>query len=97
MKSAYDLALERLARQGIEPPRAEGLPEHTRARIEEVRRRAEAELAELEILRRDRVRKLADAGALEQAEERYSIDRRRIEERRDRELARLRREHRPDS
>src|SRR5436305_13070566 len=49
MKSAYELALERLERQGIERPREESFSDELRAGIAEARRQAEAKLAEIEI------------------------------------------------
>src|SRR6185295_17604799 len=50
MKSSYELALERLAGQGIEPPREEALSPEVRQRVAEARQKTEAKLAELEIL-----------------------------------------------
>ena len=88
MKSAYELALERLENQGIERPG--DLDEATRQRIAEVRSKAAAELAKLEILHRDRLRALGDLVAARRAEEEYAIDRRRLEERRDGAIAGLR-------
>jgi hypothetical protein len=88
MKSAYELALERLDSQGIERPGA--LDEATRRQIAEVRSKAEADLAKLEILHRERMGKLADPEAVRRAEEEYAMDRRRLEERRDGAIARLR-------
>lgn len=85
MKSSYELALERLDREGIERPREEGLDEALREQIAQVRRQAEAKLAELEILYEDRRRK-GDA----QDEEDYLRERRRIEQARDRKLDKLR-------
>ncbi len=90
MKSAYELALERLEKQGIEPPRDEALDEETRERMAEVKRKAKAELAQLEILHRDRSQAPGDPAAAAQAEQDYLLERRRIEERRDRELEKLR-------
>ena len=90
MKSAYELALERLEKQGIERPREEALDDATRERIAEVRAKAKAELAQLEILHRDRKRAETDFEAAGKAEEDYLLERRRIEERRDRELEKLR-------
>lgn len=79
MKSAYELALERLEAQGIERPREASLSGEDRERIAEVRRQAEAKLAELEILHRDKLRKLDDPGKVEEQEEYYRLERRRIE------------------
>ncbi len=90
MKTAYEAALEWLERQGIEVPRDEALAEEVREKVAEVHRRADAGLAELEILHRDRLRKLPDPVAREAAEREYRADRRRIEERREREVRKLR-------
>lgn len=88
MKSAYELALERLDGQGIERPGA--LDETIRRQIAEVRNKAEADLAKLEILHRERLSAQADPLEARRAEEEYAIDRRRLEERRDAAIARLR-------
>jgi hypothetical protein len=90
MKSAYELALERMEREGIERPREDAVSAATRAEMDDVRRRAEAKLAELEILHRDRRRKLADPAASEEEEKEYRGERRRIEEERERRLEKLR-------
>ncbi len=90
MKSAYELALERLEKQGIERPREEALDDATRARMAEVRNKAKAELAQLEILHRDRLKSQSDPAAAAQSEQEYLLERRRIEERRDRDLQKLR-------
>ena len=88
MKSAYELALERLASRGIERPGS--LDEATRKKIAEVRAKAEADLAKLEILHRERMSAEADPAKAHRAEEEYAVDRRRLEERRDTAIARLR-------
>ena len=91
MKSAYDLALERLEREGIERPREEALSDEVRREMAEVRSRAEAKAAELQILHRDRLKRLYEPEAREQEEEDYRRERRRIEDDRDRKLDALRR------
>ena len=91
VKSAYELALERLEGQGIERPREESLSDDQRAQVGEHRRQAEAKLAELEILHRDRLRKIGDPEAREKEEEEYVRERRRIEEQRDAKIERARR------
>jgi hypothetical protein len=88
MKSAYELALERLEKQGIERPREEAHSAETLEKIAEVRRQAEAKLAELEILHKDRLRK--DPMKRQEEEEDYVRERRRIEEDRDRKMEKLR-------
>jgi hypothetical protein len=90
VKSAYELALERLEGQGIERPREESLSDDQRAKVGDLRRQAEAKLAELEILHRDRLRKIADPEAREKEEEEYVRERRRIEEQRDAKIGKAR-------
>ncbi len=92
VKSAYELALERLESEGIERPRETALSDEARARIAEVRRHAEAKLAELEILHRDRLRKLYEPEKRQQEEDEYVRERQRIDEDRDRKLRKLREE-----
>jgi LPS O-antigen subunit length determinant protein (WzzB/FepE family) len=89
MKSAYELALERLEKQGIERPREEGLGSEVQQKIAEARQHAEAKLAELEILHRDRLRK-ADPAKRQEEEDDYVRERRRIEGDRDRKIEKLR-------
>lgn len=91
MKSAYEAALERLEGQGIERPREDALSDETRQAMAEVRSRAEARLAELEIMHRQRLAKSADPAHRRQEEEDYRRERRRIEEDRDGKIEKLRR------
>jgi hypothetical protein len=88
MKSAYERALERLDEKGIERPG--DLDEATRERIAEVRRKAKADLANLEILHRQQRRAQPDPHEARRSEEEYAAERRRLEERRDAAIARLR-------
>lgn len=90
MKSAYEIALERLEQRGIEKPRDEALSEEERAGVAEIRSKARAELANLEILHRDRMSKQDDPAARHQEEQAYLSERGRIESRRDREVRKLR-------
>lgn len=92
VKSAYEAALERLEAQGIERPREESLSDEVKQRIAEERSKAEAKLAEIEILHRDRLRGMYDPveREKEEEEEEYRAERERIEERRDREIATIR-------
>lgn len=90
MKSAYQIALERLAEHGVAPPSPETLSDEVRRAMEAARSKAEASLAELEILHRDGLAKIVDPAGMADAEEKYFEERRRIEERRERELERLR-------
>jgi hypothetical protein len=89
MKSAYELALERLEQRGIERPREQGLSAETQEKIAEVRRQAEAKLAELEILHRDGLRK-GDPFKQQDTEDNYVRERRRIEDDRDSKIEKLR-------
>ena len=89
MKSAYELALERLERQGIDRPREDSLTDEVREQMAEVRRKAEAKAAELEILHRDRLAKLGDPAQREAEQADFRRERLRIEEGRDRKLRRL--------
>ncbi|MEO1366015.1 MAG: hypothetical protein AAFX50_02475 [Acidobacteriota bacterium] len=92
MKSAYELALERMESQGIERPDQDALSDDDRARIQEIRRRAEAKLAQLQIMHRERLAKLSSFGEREQEEEEYRIERRRIEDDREGKLEAIRRQ-----
>lgn len=89
MKSAYEAALERLESRGIERPREESLTAEVRQEMAEVRQRAEAKLAELEILHRDKLKRVDPATRAEE-EEHYRRERRRIEEDQERKVAALR-------
>ena len=89
LKSAYEAALERLERQGIERPRQEALSDQIRQEMAEIRNRAEAELAQLEIMHRQRLGR-TDALARHQELEDYRRERQRIEDQRDEKLLRLR-------
>jgi hypothetical protein len=90
LKSAYELALERMSAQGIEPPREESLGAEGREKAAALRQKAEAKIAELEILHKSSLAKIFDPAAREKAEEEYRRERRRIEEERDRQIGKLR-------
>jgi hypothetical protein len=90
MKSAYELALERMEKQGIERPREETFSDEARELIAEARRKAEASLAELEILHKNRLKTIYDPAKRQEEEEEYLRDRRRIEELRERKVEELR-------
>ena len=77
IKSAYERALERMESEGIERPREEAFTAETLAGMEEARKRAEAKLAELEILHKGRLRKLQDPAAFATEEKEYQAERRR--------------------
>jgi hypothetical protein len=90
MKSAYELALERLEAQGIERPREEAFSEETKRAIAEARRVTESKLAELEILHRDKLKKLDDPTQLAEQDEFYRLEKARIESDGEARVARLR-------
>jgi hypothetical protein len=90
MKSAYELALERLEKQGIERPRTEGLGEEVQQKIAEARNQAEAKTAELEILHRDRLSRIGDPAKRQEEQDDYVRERRRIEDDLERKIAKLR-------
>ena len=90
MKSAYELALERLEKQGIERPREETFGDELREKIADVRRKAEAKLAELEILHQNRLKTIYEPAKRQEEEEEYVRERRRIEDERERRIEELR-------
>jgi hypothetical protein len=90
MKSAYELALERMEKQGIERPREEDFNAEVKEKIAEARRKAEARTAELEILHKNRLKTMMDPVKRQEEEEEYVRERRRIEDDRDRKIEELR-------
>lgn len=78
MKSAYELALERMESMGVERPREEALTEATKQAIAEARRVTEAKLVELEILHRDQHAKLRDPDQAAEQEANYRRERERL-------------------
>jgi hypothetical protein len=92
MKSAYELALERMEKQGIERPREESFSDELREKIADARRKAEAKLAELEILHKNRLKTILDPAKRQEEEDDYRRERRWIEDERERKVAELREE-----
>jgi hypothetical protein len=90
MKSAYELALERMEKQGIERPREETFSDAQREKIADARRKAEAKLAELEILHKDRLKTILDPTKRQEEEDDYRRERRWIEDERERKVAEVR-------
>jgi hypothetical protein len=92
LKSAFDLAMDRLKAQDL----AEGVKEAApltnaqKNRIAELRTQAQAKLAELEILHRKNSAGIGDPAVLAKLEENYAIDRGRAESRRDAEIEKVR-------
>jgi len=75
MKSAYELALERMSGQGVDAPSATALSDEQKAAIAEVRSLYASKVAELEILHRDQMRKLTDPLKRDEQEEFYRRER----------------------
>ena len=69
MKSAYELALERMDAQGIDRPSA------TKQAIADARALTQSKIAELEILHRDQMAKLTDPVKRMEQEEFYQRER----------------------
>ena len=91
-KSAYELAMEKLRerdrRSGEKSPTS--LTQKQKQEVAACRSKAEAQLAEMEILfRSTRAAAASEPEALQKVEEEYARDRRRVEERRDAEIARI--------
>ena len=94
LKSAYELAMERLRAEdreaGVEEPKP--LTDGQKKEIARLRQEAKAKLAELEILHRDAVTAAGDdAEKLLKVEEQHRIDRERVESRLESAVARVRR------
>ena len=80
LKSAYELAMERLRSRdreaGIEEPSP--LTARQKKQIAALRRKAQARLAELEILHRDNLASETDPTKIAEIEEHYQTDRDRV-------------------
>ena len=92
LKSAFELAMERLRRQdkdaGVEPT---PLTDQQKAAIAEVRNFYEAKLAEQQVLHHSNLRKVTDVDAREAIEQEYRRDRERLTAERDAKIEKLRR------
>ena len=75
MKSAYELALERMDAQGIDRPSATTLSDATKQAIADARALTQSKIAELEILHRDQMAKLTDPVKRMEQEEFYQRER----------------------
>ncbi|MHC4430098.1 MAG: hypothetical protein ACYS0D_16080 [Planctomycetota bacterium] len=98
LKSAYELAMERLEagdrEAGIEDTKP--LTDEQKKTIAELRQRAKAKLAEIEILhRKDIAAAAADPEQLTKLEEQYETDRGRVESSLESAVARVRRGEKP--
>jgi hypothetical protein len=93
LKSAYELAMERLTAEDRAAGRAgtRSLTEAQKERIAELRRTARAKLAELEILHRKNVAAVrGDPEQIRELEEHFEVDRRRVESTLEDDVARVR-------
>jgi hypothetical protein len=92
MKSAYELAMERLRKQdeeaGVEQ---RPLTEAQKAAIAEVRNFYDAKMAEQDVLQQSRLRKTFDPAERETIEAQTRRDRERLASERDAKIARIRR------
>jgi len=95
LKSAYELAIERLRAKDREAGLDEPAPltDEQKETITELRQKAKAKLAEIEIMhRKERAAALAgDPAELESIEERYQVDRRRVESKLESDIALVKR------
>ena len=93
LKSAVELAMERMERETGDAPRR--LSDEQKRRIAAVRAKVEARIAEEEIAAQSHLRAAAqkgDSAAFEEAKRRLASEKRRLEESRDREIEKIRRE-----
>ena len=93
MKSAYDLAMERLAKS--DPAGGRGLTAGQKARLGEVDKLYQGKIAEREILLRQRLNEARAAGKADEVEKirpQLAAERARLEEEREAEKEKVRRE-----
>lgn len=96
LKSAYEIAMERLAKSdrdaGIE---RRPLTDAQKAAIAEVRNFYEAKMAEQQVLHESRLRKAPDPQVLQALEDEYRHDRERLASERDAKVEKIRRGETP--
>lgn len=98
LKSAYELAMDRLRKND----REQGIDERTpltdeqKRTIADLRAKAEAKLAEIDIMHRKALESTAEPAELEKLEEQRQTDRRRVESRLESDVARVRRGEKPE-
>jgi hypothetical protein len=91
VKSAYELAMERLRRKDAEEGVTEALvTDAQKAAIAEARNLCDAKLAELKILHKSTLARVADPAERAQREENYRRDVQRLNDERDRKIERIR-------
>jgi hypothetical protein len=94
LKSAYELAMERLRatdrEQGVDKPAT--LSDEQKREIADLRARAKAKIAEIEIMHHEQQASFTgDPAEAEKLEERFQIDRRRVESKLESDVARVKR------
>jgi len=95
LKSAYEIALERLRKQDRAAGISEGKPltPEQKKKISRLRQEARAKIAELEIMRRDALAAArGDPEKTAEIEEHFAIDKRRVESALESGIARVRKE-----
>jgi hypothetical protein len=91
LKSAYDLAMERLRQKDAEEGTSDRpLTDSQKAAIGEARNYCEAKLAELGILSQSKLSRVVDPAERAELEEAYRRDAQRLADDRDRKIARIR-------
>ena len=94
LKSSFELAMEKLRARDRKDGRAEvkSLTPRQKKRIAQLRQTAKAKLAEIEILHHGKLAAAAgNPTELQQLEERYDIDRRRVESKLESDISRVKR------
>ena len=93
LKSAYELAMDRLRAKDREEGVEESGPldEDQKSEIARLRQEARAKLAEMEILHRQNLANASEAAEVAKIEENYRTDRARVEDRVETAVARVRR------
>ena len=89
MKSAWERALEKLDDAGIDRPDQASVTDAMREQLDTVRSKAEAQLAELEIMFK-KAQSTTDPAGLEDLKKNYQRDRDRVETKRDADIKKLR-------
>jgi hypothetical protein len=81
LKSAYDLAMERLRAKDREKgvPERKPLTDEQKKRIADLRQEAKAKIAEIEIMHGKKLQSEQDPEKIKELEEHLEIDRRRVE------------------
>ena len=91
MKTAYELAMERLKKKDEEAGvAAKPITDAQKAQIAEIRNFYEAKLAEAEVMHRSKIATIFDPAEREVLEKEYRRERERLSDERERKIARVR-------